>query len=303
MLTHAYQDIPGWFNFAEVYRDAVTRARDGAHFVEVGTLFGKSAAFLAVEIVNSGKRITCDTIDSGVGVTPDVWNTMQNVGRADDLLRAHGSMAAAAAANLGFVPGVVSLWSADSLSAALRYPNNSLDFVFLDSGHEYAHVLAELAAWWPKVRHDGVLAGHDINLPGVRQAVQQWAAHTQVGVSVIGTSWAVGTPLGKALEPGEIVAEYPRARFHATDGERFIRDKAADEALPFGWAASVEESATLLAQGQPVSSEGQLVSFAGQPVSERGFEGVPDDLQPSNLPARPVHKGWPKGKPRKAVAA
>jgi predicted O-methyltransferase YrrM len=293
MIAHGYQDLPGWFDFAEVYLDQVTRARDGAHFVEVGTLFGKSAAFLAVEIVNSGKRITFDTIDSGVGVTPDVWKTMQNVDRAEDLLRTHGNLAAAAASCLAFVPGVVSLWSGDSLSAALRYPDRSLDFVFLDSSHEYTHVLAELAAWWPKVRDDGVLAGHDINVPGVRQAVQQWAARTQVGVSVIGTSWAVGTPLGQALEPGEIIAEYPRARFHATDGERFIRDRAADDALPFGWAASVEESAALLESRQTTDE------IAGQPVSAQGFAGMPEDLQPSNLPALVKHKGWPKGKPRK----
>jgi len=127
----------------------------------------------------------------------------------------------------------------------------------------------------------------------VRQAVQQWAARTQVGVSVIGTSWAVGTPLGQALEPGEIIAEYPRARFHATDGERFIRDRAADDALPFGWAASVEESAALLESRQTTDE------IAGQPVSAQGFAGMPEDLQPSNLPALVKHKGWPKGKPRK----
>lgn len=46
------------------------------------------------------------------------------------------------------------------------------DLVFLDADHTERGVLAELDAWWPKVRVGGILAVHDtINVPGVGRAV------------------------------------------------------------------------------------------------------------------------------------
>lgn len=35
------------------------------------------------------------------------------------------------------------------------------DFVYVDASHREQEVSADLAAWWPKVREGGMLAGHD----------------------------------------------------------------------------------------------------------------------------------------------
>lgn len=48
-----------------------------------------------------------------------------------------------------------------SLEAASKIADRSLDFVFIDGNHEASHVAADLAAWLPKIRPGGVLAGHD----------------------------------------------------------------------------------------------------------------------------------------------
>ncbi len=48
-----------------------------------------------------------------------------------------------------------------SIEAAAQVPDCSLDFVYLDGNHQLAHVLADLAAWVPKVRAGGIVAGHD----------------------------------------------------------------------------------------------------------------------------------------------
>lgn len=66
-----------------------------------------------------------------------------------------------------------SLWKYPSVYAATRVPNQSLDFVYIDAKHDEASVRADIAAWLPKVKPGGILAGHDYNLPGVRAAV--WA--------------------------------------------------------------------------------------------------------------------------------
>ena len=58
------------------------------------------------------------------------------------------------------------------------------DLVFIDALHDYENVTADLAAWWPKVRAGGVLAGHDFNhkWPGVERAVAEKFNLFDVGV-------------------------------------------------------------------------------------------------------------------------
>lgn len=60
-MDHFYTTIePNWMDYEEIYRQMVKYAKDGDHFVEVGSHMGRSAAFMAVEIINSGKKITFD---------------------------------------------------------------------------------------------------------------------------------------------------------------------------------------------------------------------------------------------------
>jgi len=67
-----------------------------------------------------------------------------------------------------------------SVNAAPRIPDHSLDFVFIDALHTYDAVKADIRAWYPKVRPGGIVAGHDYNWPGVRQAVDEFAAHYEI---------------------------------------------------------------------------------------------------------------------------
>jgi hypothetical protein len=49
----------------------------------------------------------------------------------------------------------------DSVRAAASIPDGSLDFVYIDASHLLAPVIADIAAWEPKVRSGGIVAGHD----------------------------------------------------------------------------------------------------------------------------------------------
>jgi len=53
------------------------------------------------------------------------------------------------------------IWKCRSTEAASRVEDGSLDFVYLDACHDYAGVLDDLAAWFPKVKPGGLIAGHD----------------------------------------------------------------------------------------------------------------------------------------------
>ncbi len=73
-----------------------------------------------------------------------------------------------------------------SLDAAKNVENRSLDFVYIDASHRFEHVVADLAAWVPKVKTGGIVAGHDMRrVKGngyfhVPQAVHGWTSAYQI---------------------------------------------------------------------------------------------------------------------------
>ena len=60
-----------------------------------------------------------------------------------------------------------------SLEGAKKFDDASLDFVYLDGDHQTEAVVADIDAWKPKVRSGGILAGHDINMEKVYNALNQ----------------------------------------------------------------------------------------------------------------------------------
>jgi hypothetical protein len=57
--------------------------------------------------------------------------------------------------------GRAELINMDSAVAASQIPDNTIDFVYLDARHDFMGIVADIHAWWPKVRIGGVFAGHD----------------------------------------------------------------------------------------------------------------------------------------------
>lgn len=84
-----------------------------------------------------------------------------------------------------------------SVEAAPQFADGSLDFVYLDGDHRREAVALDLRLWWPKVRRNGVLAGHDICcLPGA----DNWGDQIQPAVS--GFATAVGVDVNLVPESG-----------------------------------------------------------------------------------------------------
>jgi hypothetical protein len=53
------------------------------------------------------------------------------------------------------------IWRLASEPAAELVEDGSLDFVYIDAAHDRESVSRDLAAWFPKVRPGGIIAGHD----------------------------------------------------------------------------------------------------------------------------------------------
>lgn len=60
-----------------------------------------------------------------------------------------------------------------SLEAAAQVPDASLDFVYIDGNHQEPFISQDLAAWAPKIRPGGILAGHDYHFNPKKPFLQQ----------------------------------------------------------------------------------------------------------------------------------
>jgi hypothetical protein len=166
-MEHFYYNIPGWCDFENIYYGMVQMLPTDAHIVEVGSWKGRSAAFMCVEIANSGKNIRFDCVDTWKGSSVEQEHQTDPSVINDTLYEDFLNYMAPAR-------GLFTPVRAASVMASSAYEDKSLDFVFIDAGHTYDDVHADITAWLPKVKQGGILAGHDYsNSEGVRQAVHE----------------------------------------------------------------------------------------------------------------------------------
>lgn len=231
MIPHFYQSIPGWFDYLDVYQSAVADATDGAHFVEVGCWQGQSTAGMAVEIANSGKQITFDVVDWFKGSPNEMGphhHTFPSALRAE--FEKHTEPVA---------QYIASVHAMASVDAAKLYADESLDFVWVDASHDAESVLADLSAWWPKVKRGGVMAGHDLDWATVQQALVPWAQFAGVTPEhVSARSWSIRRPVLYVPKVG------PRKCLVAVaSNERTIYRQTVESLLALGWGARVTKAA------------------------------------------------------------
>lgn len=91
------------------------------------------------------------------------------------------------------------IWNMTSEEAVSNVPDQSLDFVFIDANHTYEAVKKDIEIWYPKIRHGGIITGHDylgyrdrIGQFGVAKAVHEAFGKERV-IPPVGSSrvWAV----------------------------------------------------------------------------------------------------------------
>jgi glycosyltransferase involved in cell wall biosynthesis len=154
-------DIEGWFDFREVYDYVAKWLPNHGDFLEVGTWKGKSAIYLAQRLQDLGKdhaQVYCvDTFEGDADTGKDnVWPIF-----TDNCSASRCGHLQQEACEL------------PSINAEAEWKECSLDGVFIDASHDYESVKADIAVWLPKVKEGGFFGGHDIDAPGVLQAVTE----------------------------------------------------------------------------------------------------------------------------------
>jgi len=136
--------------------DRATETTAGCRWCEIGVLHGRSLVAVGLAMLGRSTLVSIDLR----------WGSQESAG-----LTAHNAFAEIAWQNphLQLVAQ-----KADSAAAAGLYADELFDVVFIDGAHELEAVRRDLAAWMPKLKPGGLLAGHDFKTwPGVTQAVKE----------------------------------------------------------------------------------------------------------------------------------
>jgi len=154
-MRHYWLDLPGpvWFSGADIYSTFVASVHGPAIAVELGAWKGRSTCFMGVEIANSGKPIEFFAVDT--------WGGSPGETGYEDADLAGGRLFDVFQANIAPVANRVKPIRADTVEAAARFADGSVDFLYIDASHTYRGVMRDLAAWFPKVREGGTIAGDD----------------------------------------------------------------------------------------------------------------------------------------------
>jgi hypothetical protein len=179
----AWQDLPGFFDFDWLYAGWAKEARPNAVFVELGVYLGRSLAFMH-EALKDRPDVQIWGVDNWAvdggreGWGGDSWPDHPGDPRAQAVGLGGPFNSFAACMHAAARPALERCYlvRCNSALAARLFDDGGVDFVFIDADHSYEAVKADLAAWLPKVRTGGLIAGHDhsdLYYPGVVRAVRE----------------------------------------------------------------------------------------------------------------------------------
>jgi len=141
------------FDFAFYYEKIAKDLPNDSKIVEVGVANGDSAIYLAQQIHKTGKKFKLYMVDN-----MDYGKYIQMKTIYENIIKS----------GLGEFIEVVPY---ESLKAVKLFNDGFLDFVYIDSSHEYEQTKKEIATWFPKVKDGGILSGHDFCAEEVNKAV------------------------------------------------------------------------------------------------------------------------------------
>lgn len=166
-----WKDVPGFFDSDLAYKLAVDTFPEGSVFVEIGSWMGKSASCLGQLIKDSKKSIKVYAVDTFEGSEEHVELIKDIEDHSSSLLKLFKTYT-----SLCGVSDIVTPIQGASLDVVSKFKDESIDFIFIDASHDYENVLADITAWYPKLKPGGIIAGDDYApcWGGVIEAVNEY---------------------------------------------------------------------------------------------------------------------------------
>jgi predicted O-methyltransferase YrrM len=135
--------------------------------VEVGSYHGGSAVVIGQTIKGYGRLVCIEVNSVGCHYTHDVVKTRE-------------------------LDKTVVIRNAESVVASETFEDESITLVYLDANHVYPSIREDLRCWWPKVKQNGILCGHDCQflvstlLPNQRTLLRAWATCERCNKTALG---------------------------------------------------------------------------------------------------------------------
>ena len=167
-IKHNYQSIEGWFNMEAQYLELLNHCPEGGVFVELGCFKGKSTSFIVTEILNQKRDVDFIAVDSFEGATNSTdTNEVKAYNGISDIEEDFKK-------NTSHLKYAFSTYKSLSHEAVDIFSDKDVDCLFIDAGHSYEAVKKDIEAWLPKMKPNGIIAGHDYNSwAGVKKAVDE----------------------------------------------------------------------------------------------------------------------------------
>jgi predicted O-methyltransferase YrrM len=186
-MEHVYEEIQGWFDYQNVFDIFIKSSQENSKIVELGCWKGKSSSYLLTEALNSGKMLDISFIDTWKGsiehLDPECeFHEPGLLNNPDHIWEIFNQ-------NIAKINYPKNLFRRDTFDAVGYFEDASISFLFIDTAHEYEHVIKEIDAWYPKVKLGGIIAGHDYFTPGVNQAVNEFFELVPHPLISLNASW------------------------------------------------------------------------------------------------------------------
>lgn len=181
-MPHLYKQIEGWCTYTSLYDEVVEKFPDGL-FVEIGCWFGQSAVYLLEKIREVNGKAVVHFVDHWQGGqdAPYEIGRVKEFGGSDVVYDEFCN-------NISLVPEVyTTINRKDSADAAKDYDDRFFDFIFIDAGHEGFECYDDMVAWFPKLKRDGIMAGHDVDSQCVSQSIDRFSSEYNIVVTRIGS--------------------------------------------------------------------------------------------------------------------
>jgi len=180
--------IQGWQSDSDVFRQMINRYKPDT-IIEVGTWLGASALHMASLIKDRDFSILC--VDTFLGSNAALWDDYPK-----DLIGDFSAIYDQFCVNITshYLNDQVAPLPMTSSSAAELLRNNhvTVDMVYIDAGHRYREVLADLEDWYPLANK--VVLGDDYSpvWAGVQDAVKDFTSAHNISYEVTDQKFIIG---------------------------------------------------------------------------------------------------------------
>ena len=154
-----------YFTYPLLYTAIVRSAlhKSNYRFVEIGAWKGHSSSFMGINIIHHLLELSYQESNIPI-IQLDAVDTFEGSEEHKDIIK-EGNFdlyeSCKQQLDKTFCSDFVNLVKGDSVKVSENYPDESLDFVFVDGDHSYDGVTRDIKAYWPKLKVGAVMAGHD----------------------------------------------------------------------------------------------------------------------------------------------